>query len=113
MQLPGRDQQLPEQRCGSRPSGRHQAPRPADVDPDGDRRAELYALVADLYQGRAVGTAPLTAVLRAACRRDRTLHAFVGHGNLAAHGLVCAAARQVPVTRHRFADGVEYVLHPR
>jgi GNAT superfamily N-acetyltransferase len=92
------------------------APRPVGllgVHPDGDRRAELYALVADPHQGRAVGTALLTAVLRAACRRDLTLHAFVGHGNLAAHGLVRAAARQVPVTRHRCADGVEYVLHPR
>ncbi|MCE0763427.1 GNAT family N-acetyltransferase [Pseudonocardia kujensis] len=83
------------------------------VHPDGDGRAELGALVADAHQGRAVGAALVDAVLRAPCWRDRALHAVVGHGNHAAHGLVRVAARQVTVTRHRFADGVEYVLHPR
>jgi GNAT superfamily N-acetyltransferase len=83
------------------------------VHPDGARRAELCALVADGHQGRGVGAALLAAVLSAPRYRAWTLHAVVGHGNLAAHGLVRAAARQAPVTRHLFADGVEYVLHPR
>ncbi|GAA4691779.1 hypothetical protein GCM10023215_30960 [Pseudonocardia yuanmonensis] len=83
------------------------------VHPDGERRAELCALVADAHQARGVGAALLAAVLGAPRYREWTLHALVGHGNVAAHGLVRTAARRVPVTRHRVADGVEYVLHPR
>ncbi|MFR9803600.1 GNAT family N-acetyltransferase [Pseudonocardia sp. RS010] len=83
------------------------------VHPDGEQRAELCALVADAYQARGVGTALLAAELGSSRHRDRTLHALVAHGNLAAHGLVRSAARRVPVTRHRATDGVEYVLHPR
>ncbi|WP_433506666.1 N-acetyltransferase family protein [Pseudonocardia halophobica] len=88
------------------------APQPVGVvgvHPDGERRAELCALVADAHQGRGVGAALLASVLRAPRWQGWTLHAYVGHGNRAAHGLLRPAAAH----RHLLPDCVEYVLPPR
>lgn len=88
------------------------APHPVGlvgVHPDGERRAELCALVADAHQRRGVGAALLATVLRTPRWQGWTLHAYVGHGNRAGHGLL----RHAAADRHLLPDCVEYVLPPR